>query len=198
MLRTPVFKCLYLGATALLVLAFTLGAAGAKPAQAANAATQLSAGWMPFAGSLYDFQTDSIVNVNGLVHIVAHWRSLSSSRTQVDISANLPAPSVTVTTDTGIAYIAAGGGQSSIFLPPNPIFPTDPLRVVVPSFLMVVGSDRALPPNPILPPNPVLPPNPIQPYGFGLQFDLVFSAAGVLDFNTSTVQIIELPDVGED
>ena len=61
----------------------------------------------------------------------------------------VPAAGVSVTTDTGIPYIAAGAGQSSIFLPPDPIFPTDPLRTVVPAFLMVVGSDRALPPNPM-------------------------------------------------
>jgi len=47
-----------------------------------------------------------------------------------------------------------------------------------------------LPPNPVLPPNLVLPPNPIKPFGIGLQFDPVFSAAGVLDFNASTVQVI--------
>ena len=72
--------------------------------------------------------------------------------------------------------------------PTDPNFPTDPLRVVVPSFLMVVGSDRALPPN------PVLPPNPIKPFGIGLQFDLVFSAAGVVDFNASTVQVIQFTE----
>ena len=36
MLRTPVFKFLQIGAAALLVLAFTLGSAGAQPAQAAT------------------------------------------------------------------------------------------------------------------------------------------------------------------
>ena len=201
MLRTSVSKCLQMGTVALLVLAFTLGTAGAQPAQAANA-TQISAGWMPFSGTL----PNSNINLNGLVHIVASWKSVSSSQTQVDIDANLPAAGVTVTTDTAIPYIAFGGGQSnSVFIPndpvfPNdPIFPTDPVRFVVPSFLLVtVGSDRPLPPNPILPPNPVLPPNPIQPYRFAMQFDLVFSAAGVLDFNASSVQVIELPDVGED
>ena len=55
-----------------LVLAFTISSAGAQPAQAANS-TQVSAGWMPFAGSLYDSQTNSNINLNGLVHIVAHW-----------------------------------------------------------------------------------------------------------------------------
>jgi hypothetical protein len=106
-----------------------------------------------------------------------------------------------VTTDTGIPYIAAGAGQSSVFIPTDPLFPTDPMRIVVPSFLMVVGSERALPPNPVLPPNPILPPNPVKPYGFGLQFDLVFSAAGVLDFNASTVQVIQFtegPGLGDD
>ena len=54
---------------------------------------------------------------------------------------------MTVTTDTGIPYIAFGAGQSSGVFIPN-----DPVRLVVPSFwLVVVGSDRALPPNPILP-----------------------------------------------
>ena len=172
-----------------LLLAFTISAAGVKPAQAANSAG-VSAGWMPFTGSLYDSQTNSNINFNGLVHIVARWKSVSSSQSQVDIHVNLPAAGVTVTTDTGIPYIASGAEQSSVFLPPNPIFPNDPIRFVVPSFLMVVGSDRALPPSPILPPNP------IQPVGFGLQFNLVFAAAGVLDFNASTVQITELPDVG--
>jgi hypothetical protein len=106
---------------------------------------------------------------------------------------------VTVTTDTGIPYTAFGGGQStSVFIPNDPVFPTDPVRLVVPSFLLVtVGEDRPLPPNPILPPNPVLPPNPIQPFRFAMQFDLVFSAAGVLDFNASTVQVIELPGLGD-
>ena len=88
-------------------------------------------------------------------------------------------------------------GTKQELLSTDPLFPNDPLRAIVPAFLMVVGSDRALPPNPILPPNPVLPPNPIRPYGFGLQFDLVFSAAGVLDFNASTVQIVELPGLGD-
>ena len=162
-----------------LVLAFTVSVAGAQPAQAANA-TQVSAGWMPFAGSLYDSQTNSNVNLNGLVHIVARWKPVSSSESQVDIHVNLPAAGVTVTADTGIPYIAYGAARSyGVFLPSGP-----PIRVVVPSFLMVVGSDRAVPPNPIVPPNPVKP--------FGLQFDLVFSAAGVLDFNASTVQVIEL------
>lgn len=73
----------------------------------------------------------------------------------------------------------------SVFIPTDPLFPNDPFRVVVPSFLLVVGSDRALPPNPVK--------------SFGLQFDLVFSAAGVLDFNASTVHIVELPDdIGEE
>jgi hypothetical protein len=183
-----------MGTVALLVLAFALGAAGTQPAQAANA-TQISAGWMPFAGNLYDLQTDSSINLNGLVHIVARWQSVSDGQVQVDISANLPAVGVSVTSDTGIPYTAFGGGQSnSVFLPPNPIFPTDPVRVIVPSFLLVtVGSDRPLPPNPILPPNPVLPPNPIQPFAFAMQFDLVFSAAGVLDFNASTVRVTQIP-----
>ena len=34
-----------------LVLAFTIGAAGAQPAQAATA-SQMSAGWLPFASEL--------------------------------------------------------------------------------------------------------------------------------------------------
>ena len=191
MLRTPVFKLLLNGMAALLVLAFAIGAT-AVPARAANSA-QISAGWMPFAGSLQNGN----ISLNGSVHILTHWRSVSSSQTQVDIAVNLPAAGVT--TDTGIPYSASGAGQSSILFPNDPVFPNDPIRVVVPSFLLVaVGSDRPLPPNPILPPNPVLPPNPIRPFGFGLQFDLVFSAAGVLDFNASTVQVVELPDVGED
>jgi hypothetical protein len=180
-----------MGAVAMLVLAFTLGAAGTQPAQAANTiTTQLSAGWMPFTGSFYDSQTDSIASLNGYVRIVVRWKSVSSSEAQVDIEVNLPVAGVSVTTDTGVPYIAFGTGQSSVSFPNDPVFPTDPIRLIVPSFLMVVGSDRALPPN------PVLPPNPIQP--FGLQFDLVFSAAGVLDFTASTVQVIELPDAGED
>ena len=188
MLRTPVFKCLHMrlhmGGVALLVLVFTIGSAGAQPAQAANV-TRVSAGWMPFAGGLYDSQTNSNINFNGLVHIVARWKPVSSSESQVDIQVNLPAAGVTVTTDTGIPYIAYGAGQSGgVFVPSG-----TPIRVVVPSFLMVVGSDRALPPSPILPPNP------IRPVSFALQFDLVFSAAGVLDFNASTVQIPELPDI---
>ena len=179
MLRTPVFKFLQIGAVALLVLALTLGSAGAQPAQAATT-RQVSAGWMPFSGSL----PDSNISLNGSVHIVARWQSVSDSQVQVDIEANLPAAGVTVTTDTGIPYSAFGAGQSSILFPNDPVFPNDPLRVVVPSF-------RLQPSGP-----PILPPNPIQP--FGLQFDLVFSAAGVLDFTGSTVQVVELPDVGED
>ena len=67
MLRTPVFKFLQIGVVALLVLASTLGTMGAQPAQAANAtATQISAGWIPFTGSLHNGN----VNLNGLVHIV--------------------------------------------------------------------------------------------------------------------------------
>ncbi len=192
MLRTSIFKCLQIGAAALLVLAFTLSAAGTQPVLASNSARN-SNGWMPFSGSLYDSQTNSHININGLVHIVARWRSVSASQMQVDITANLPAAGVTVTTDTGIPYIAAGAGQSSVSFPNDPVFPNDPIRAVVPAFLMVVGSDRALPPSPILPPNP------IKPFGIGLQFDLVFSAAGVLDFSHSTVQVIELLDhIGED
>jgi hypothetical protein len=190
MLRTPVFKCLHIGAVVLLVLAFTLSSAGAQPAQAANS-TQVSAGWMPFTGGLYDSQTNSNINLNGLVHIVARWKPVSSSESQVDIHVNLPAAGVTVTTDTGIPYIAIGAGQSSVFYPVDPIYPVDPVRVLVPSFRMKVDGDGELPPNPILPPSP------IRPVGFGLQFDLVFSAAGVLDFNASTVQITELPDLGD-
>lgn len=181
-----------MSAVALLVLAFTLGTAGAQSAQAAPSA-QLSDAWMPFTGILQDAQTNSNISVNGLVHIVTRWQSLSASQVQVDISVNLPAAGVSVTADTGIPYSAFGGGQSSVFIPTDPLIPTDPIRVVVPSFLLVtVGSDRPLPPNPILPPNPVLPPNPIQPFAFGMRFDLVFSAAGVLDLNASTVQLIEL------
>ena len=193
MLRTSVFKCLKISTMALLVLAFALSAAGSQAAQAATD-SQISAGWMPFAGSLYDSQTNSYINVNGLVHILTRWRSVSSSQWQVDVEVNLPTAGVTVTTDTGIPYIVAGAGQSSVFIPTDPLFPTDPMRIVVPSFLMVVGSERALPPNPVLPPNPILPPNPVKPYGFGLQFDLVFSAAGVLDFNASTVQVIQFTE----
>ena len=97
---------------------------------------------------------------------------------------------MTVTTDTGIPYIAFGAGQSSVFIPTDPLVPSpSPIRLFVPSFLLVLVSDRALPPNSVLPPNPVQP--------FGLQFDLVFDAAGVLDFNASTVQVIELPDLGD-
>lgn len=197
MLQTSVFKCLHrclhLGAVALIVLAFTLSAAGAPPAQAANA-TQISAGWMPFSGGLYDAQTNSIASLNGLVHIVAHWKYISSSQWQVDIDANLPVAAVNVTTDTGIPYIAAGAGQSSVLFPtdptfPNdPVFPNDPIRVVTPAFLMVVGSDRALPPNPIIPTDL------LKPLRFALQFDLVFSAAGVLDFNASTVQVVQVTE----
>ncbi len=179
-------KKIVVTALIVLILAFTIGAAGAQPAQAATSA-RVSNGLMPFAGSLYDSQTNSNASLNGLVHIVARWKSLSSGGSQVDVQVNLPAASVTVTTDTGIDYIASGAGQSSgVLLPSGPS-----IRVVVPSFLMVVGSDRALPPSPILPPNP------IRPVGFGLQFDLVFDAAGVLDFHASTVQVIELPGLGD-
>jgi hypothetical protein len=190
MLRTPVFKCLQIGAVVLLVLSFTICSAVAQPVQAATS-TRVSNGWMPFVGSVYDSQTNSNASLNGLVHIVTRWKSVSSSESQVDIRVNLPAASVDVTTDTGIPYIASGTGQSSVLYPTDPVYPTDPIRLVVSSFLMVVGSDRALPPNPILPPSP------IRPVGFGLQFDLVFAAAGVLDFNASTVQINELPDLGD-
>ena len=104
-----------------LVLAFTTGAAGAQPAQAANS-TLISAGWMPFAGSF----PDSNINLNGLVHIVERWTSVSSSQTQVDIEVSLPAAGVTVTTDTGIPYSAFGGGQSSVSFPMTLSFPTTP------------------------------------------------------------------------
>ena len=181
MLRTPVFKCLQIGAVVLLVLAFTVSTAGAQPAQAANS-TQVSNGWMPFAGSLRDSQTNSNIHLNGLVHIVTRWKSVSSGGSQLDVQVNLAEDHVTVTTDTAIPYIASGAGQSSISYPTDPVYPVDPIRVVVPSFRLVV--DRAVPPN------PVVPPNLIQP--FGLQFDLAFDAAGVLDFNASTVQVIEL------
>ena len=112
---------------------------------------------MPFTGSF----PDNNIHINGLVHIVARWRDASDSQVQVDISANLPAAGVTVTSETGIPYTAFGGGQStSVLLPPNPVIPTDPIRVIVPSFLLVtVGEDWPLPPNPIVPPNPILPPS---------------------------------------
>lgn len=92
-----------------LVLVFTIGATGARPAQAAPA-TQLSDGWMPFTASF----PNSAININGLVHVIARWNSLSSSQVQVDLSANLPAAGVTVTTDTGIPYNAFGAGHSSV------------------------------------------------------------------------------------
>jgi hypothetical protein len=93
--------------TALVLIAGMLlaGAAGAQPAQAAPS-TQISAGWMPFAG----YFPNSTVHLNGLVHIVAHWQSLSDSQVQVDISANLPAAGVTVITDSGVPYTAFGDG----------------------------------------------------------------------------------------
>mgnify|MGYP003575012519 CR=1 FL=1 len=188
MLRTPVFKCIRVGAALLLILAFTISSAGAQPAQASTA-TQVSNGWMPFTGSLYHSQTNSNLNLHGLVHIVTRWKSASSGESQLDIHVNLPAAGATVTTDTGIPYIAIGAGQSSVLYPVDPIYPTDPIRVVVPSFRLKVDSDGELPPNPILPPSPIKP--------FGLQFDLVFDAAGVLDFNASTVQVIELPGLGD-
>ena len=188
MVGTFVFKLLHIGAAVLLVLVFALSAAGTQPVQAAPS-TLISAGWLPFSGS---FPTSNI-HLNGLVHIVARWQSLSASQVQVDISANLPAAGVTVTTDSGIPYTAFGGGTSSVSFPNDPIFPNDPVRVIVPSILLVtVGEDRPLSPNPILPPNP------IQPFRFAMQFDLVFSAAGMLDLDASTVQLIELPDVGEE
>jgi hypothetical protein len=172
-----------------LVLAFTMGAAGAQPAHASTA-TRTFTGWMPFAGSLYVPQTDSNASLNGLVHIVARWTSVSASKSQLDVHVNLAAGGVTVTTDTGIHYIAYGVGLSSDFYPVDPIYPTDPIRVIVPSFqLALVGSDGAVPPNPVVPPNPIVPPKPVKP--FRLQFDLVFDAAGALDFNASTVQVIE-------
>jgi hypothetical protein len=39
-----------------------------------------------------------------------------------------------------------------------------------------------------------LPPNPIRPFRFVLQLDLVFSAAGVLDFNASSVQVVQFTE----
>jgi hypothetical protein len=177
MLRTPVFKCLQIGVVVLLVLAFTISSVGAQPAEAANS-TRVSNGWMPFAGSLYDSQTDSNIHLNGLVHIVTRWKPVSASEAQLDVHVNLAADHVTVTTDTGIPYIAIGAGQSSgVFIPSPP-----PIRLFVPSFRLVV--DRLVPPNPIVPPNPVKP--------FGLQLDLVFDAAGALNLDASTVQVIEL------
>jgi hypothetical protein len=58
-----------------------------------------------------------------------------------------------------------------------------------------VGGDRLLPPNPVLPANPILPPNPIRPFSFTMQFNLVFSAAGALDFNASTAKVTQLPPI---
>src|SRR5262245_30436608 len=124
MARNTIFKNLYMGITALLVLAFAIGAAGAKPAQAANSsATQVSAGWMSLTGSLRHPQTNSNASFNGMVHMVARWKSLSSGGARVDISANLPAANVTVTTNTGVTYSASGAGQSSIFFPTDPVIP---------------------------------------------------------------------------
>jgi len=137
---------------------------------------------MPLTGLLYDSRTNSFINFNGQVHVIARWKQISSSQTQVDLDVNLPTSSVTVTTDTGIPYNAYGAGQSSVFLPPNPVFPNDPLRVYVPSFWLA------------LPPNPVFPNDPIQPSRLLMQFDLVFSAAGVLDFNTSTAQFVQFTE----
>jgi hypothetical protein len=184
MLQARNYKILYLGLTVLLALAFAISSVGTQPAQAAPS-TQISNGWMPFSG----YFPNSTIHLNGWVHVVARWKSLSSGGAQLDVDVNLPAANVTVTTDTGISYFAYGAGQSSVFFPNDPLFPTDPLRVISPAFL------RALPPNPILPPNPVLPPNPIQP--FGLQFDLVFDAAGALDFDASLVQVVKLPGLGD-
>ena len=181
MLRTPVFRFMQMGTVALLVLALTMGGAGAQPAQAANIA-KVSSEWMPFTGSLYDSQTNSNASLNGLVHIVTRWKSLPSGGSQLDVDVNLATDHVTVTTDTGTPYIAFGAGQSSVSYPTDPVYPTDPIRVVVPSFRSVV--ERAVPPNPVVPPNPIRP--------FGLQFDLVFDAAGVLDLDASTVQVVEL------
>ena len=119
MLRTSVFKILHIGVIALLALTVAMGATGAQPAQAASSSL-ISAGWMPFAATF----PNSNLNINGLVHIVAHWQSVSASEVQVDLSANLPAADVSVITDTGISYRAFGGGQSnSVFLPPNPFSP---------------------------------------------------------------------------
>jgi hypothetical protein len=47
-----------------------------------------------------------------------------------------------------------------------------------------------------VPPNPVIPNDPYKPVGFGLKFNLVFSARGVLNFNTSTVQVVDLVATG--
>ena len=76
MSRTPLFKFLQIGVVALLALAFTLGTASTQPAQAATA-TQISAGWMPFAASF----PNSNINLNGLVRILTHWQSVSDSET---------------------------------------------------------------------------------------------------------------------
>jgi hypothetical protein len=84
MLRTRVFKFLYISMVALLVLAFSIGATGAQPAQAAPS-TLISDGWMPFTATF----PNSNISLNGLVHIVARWTDVSSSQVQVDISANL-------------------------------------------------------------------------------------------------------------
>ena len=88
MLRTSVFKCLQIGTMALFVLALTLSAAGAQSAQAATD-SQISAGWMPFAGSLYDSQTTTSTSMAWFILTPAgspsppasgRWRSRSISR----------------------------------------------------------------------------------------------------------------------
>src|ERR1041385_6582818 len=127
---------------AMLVLAFSISIAGTQTARAASfTTTQVSEGWLPFAGSLYDSQTNSRISLNGWVHIVASVTPLSSSQWQVNLPANLPTGGLLATTDTGIPYLAYGAGQSSGIFSPG-----DPYRLVLPSFVTV-----ALPPNPVIP-----------------------------------------------
>jgi hypothetical protein len=171
----------------MLVLAFSISIAGTQTARAASfTTTQVSEGWLPFAGSLYDSQTNSRISFNGWVHIVASVTPLSSSQWQVNLHANLPTGGLLATTDTGIPYLAYGAGQSSgIFSPGDPYIPGDPYRLVLPSFVTVA-----------VPPNPFIPTDPYKPVGFGLKFSLVFSAKGVLNFSASTVQVIDLVAIG--
>ena len=60
--------------------------------------------------------------------------------------------------DTEICCI--GGVPIGIFgIPPNPVFPTDPVKTLLFNYFT-----QGIPPNPIIPPNPVYPPQPILPF----------------------------------
>jgi hypothetical protein len=57
--------------------------------------------------------------------------------------------------------------QTWVLIPPDPVFPPDPIRVALVGILNLASGELVLslyPPDPIHPPDPVHPPDPISPH----------------------------------